>query len=577
MKLKNFILIFVLFGAILFAQPITKKELQPNLYSIKVGVFAKQSSIKKAEKDFSKFDTIAINHKNRVHLYITNIKDKKTAKKILKTEVQSLYKDAYIIKNRFKIKKTTTKNKKVVKKIAQIKKPIITTTNSTTELNSTNISHATIKKKLKKRSQNISTAKDHNKTISLKDAILISLNRSHKILSLREKVIQQKYKVDEKKGAFLPNVTLYSTTGLEYIHTRNDKDSEDKYPKADLQLSVTENIYAGGKHSKELEKERAKLLSETASFREKVEEETLKIIEAYLNLYYQKLSINIENESMLSLKKILNIVEIKEKNGAATKGDLNNIKSKVENASTALVKASSKYQNTLAFYKYFVGDSAYKRVPYQGEFEFPKYTKKRLFRIFEEKNAKLQNNRYKIEAQKFDFEAKKAPFRPSVDLIITGKEKFSKADIDPYRDEKASAVLSLNYNLYKGGSDKARLLNSKSKIAQLQYQYSDILESTKYNLSQLFESINSSNDTLKHIKNEVDANKKALDSYWSAFKYGNQDIQALLLAQRALTRSQQDELQERENYILGYFKLLTQTGELLEYLKLDDFVNPNKF
>jgi len=567
MKLKNFILLFIIFAEALFAQSIKKEDLIPDLYSIKIGVFAKKTSIKKVEKQFLKYDIIKVPHKKRYHLYITNIKNKKQAKELLKKEVKPFYKDAYLVKNRFKSKKIKT----------VIKKDINSTTTPKLKIEKNDNNITSIYKP--KNDLNTTTTKnyDKNNTISLKNAILTALNRSHKILSLREKVVQQKYKVEEKKGAFLPNVTLYSTTGYEYIHTRSDKDSEDKYSKADMQLSITENIYAGGKHSKELKKEEAKLLSESASFREKVEEETLKIIEAYLNLYYQKLAIEIEKDSMVSLKKILNIVEIKEKNGAATKGDLNNIKSKVENASTALVKASSKYQNTLAFFQYFLGKEAGKKEPYQGEFDFPKYDKKSIFNIFETKNAKIQNNKYKIQAQKFDFEAKKAPFRPNIDLIITGKEKFSKAQIDPYRDEKASAVLSLNYNLYKGGSDKAKLLSSKSKISQLMFQYSDILESTKYNLMQLFESISSANDTLKHIKNEVEANKKALDSYWSAFKYGNQDIQALLLAQRALTRSQQDELKERENYILGYFKLLTQTGELLEYLKLDDFVDPDKF
>jgi len=574
MKLKNFILLFIIFAETLFAISIKKEELIPNLYSIKIGVFAKKSSIKKVESQFSKYDIIKVPYKKRYHIYITNIKNKKQAKQLLKKKVKPLYKDAYLVKNRFKTKKNISNNEVKTK----IKKDIKSLNLPKVDIKKIDNNKTITVNKLKNDiNTTLITTDDKNNTISLKKAILTALNRSHKILSLKEKVVQQKYKVQEKKGAYLPNVTLYSTTGYDYVHTRSEKDSEDKYPKADMQLSITENIYAGGKHSKELKKEEAKLLSESAAFREKVEEETLKIIEAYLNLYYQKLAIDIEKESMVSLKKILNIVEIKEKNGAATKGDLNNIKSKVENASTALVKASSKYQNTLAFYQYFLGKKEGKKEPYQGEFNFPKYDKKSIFNIFETKNAKIQNNRYKIEAQKFDFEAKKAPFRPNIDLIITGKEKFSKAQIDPYHDEKASAVLSLNYNLYKGGSDKARLLSSKSKITQLKYQYSDILESTKYNLMQLFESISSANDTLKHIKNEVDANKKALDSYWSAFKYGNQDIQALLLAQRALTRSQQDELKERENYILGYFKLLTQTGELLEYLKLDDFVNPDKF
>ena len=407
----------------------------------------------------------------------------------------------------------------------------------------------------------------------LKDAILISLNRSNKILALREKVIQQKHKVETKLANFKPNITLYANGGYTYIHTRSNTDNEDSYPSGDLQLSINENIYAGGKHINELRKEEAILKSESAKFRSKVEEEVLKIIEAYLDLYYQKRAIDIEKKNMKGLQKILKIVKIKEKNGATTKGDLNNIESKVENASSALVKIVSKYQNSLAFYQYFVGKENANKIPTEGKFLFKEYKKESLLKIGEEKNAKLQINRYKIEAQKFDFYAKKSAFYPKLDFIINTKEKFSNGANDPYRDEKASAMLSLSYNLYKGGSDSAKVESSRSKIRELQYKYIDILESTKYNILQLFENITSLKDSIKHTTNEVRANKKVISSYWNAFKYGNQDIQALLLAQRALNRSQQDELKESKNYMIGYFKLLAQSGELLEFLKVEDFIN----
>ena len=580
MKLHIFLIIFLSLFQSIYANEIRKDEVKPNLYSIKLGVFKEKESIDKIKKTFSSYDIAVIPYKNRKHVYLTNLNTKDDAKNLLQTKVKKLFKDAYILKNHFSSKKykTVPSTKKIATKIKiQTKlKPEHEKNNSTKQQT---ISAKSSNKKIKKL---VSTPVRINKTIkdqkgiSLHKALLIALNRSKKILSLREKVIQQKRKVDEKRGAFMPNVTLYSNAGYNYVHTRSDKKTEDKYPTADAQLSITENIYAGGKHSASLKKEKAKLKSESASFREKVEDETLKIIEAYLNLYYQKKAIDIENKNMQNLQKILKIVQIKEKNGATSKGDLNNIKSKVENASSALVKASSKYQNTLAFYEYFLGKDNAKYKPSQGEFHFSVYSKKQLFKNFEKYNAKLQINRYKLLAQKYDYQAKKAPFRPNVDLIVTGKEKFSKANVDPYRDEKASAVLSLNYNLYKGGQDKAKLLASKSKIAQLQYQYTDMLESTKYNLKQLFENISSLDDSLIHTKKEVDANKKALQSYWDSFKYGNQDIQTLLLAQRALNRSQQDLLKEKENYILGHFKLLKQTGEILQFLHIEDFVNPKK-
>jgi len=577
MRLGTIIFSLLFLLQTIFAVEIAKEDVIPDMYSIKVGVFKKERSIQKAKKLFTALPVVIFPHHHLQHFYITNIKSREEAEALLRQKVKNYFKDAYILKNRTRRKPKHTTATVTIPTDKNSTVADITPKPQSHEQNMTQTSKVRVMTTTAHSDKKpLLSTPDNNRTITLKKAIMIALKRSHKILSLREKVIQQRYRVREKEGAFLPDVTLYSTAGYNYIHTRADKESEDKYPAADAQMSITENLYAGGKQYAELKKEQAKLRSESAAFRDKVEEETMKIIEAYIDLYYQKKAIEIERSNMQSLRKILHIVEVKEQNGASSKGDLNDIRSKVENASAALVKATSRYQNALAFYQYFLGKEGAKQKPSQGEFSFPDYSRKRVFEIFEKENAKLQINRYKIAAQKYDFDSRKAPFRPAVDLIITGKEKFSKAEIDPYHDEKASAVLSMRYNLYKGGSDYAKMMNSKSKIAELNYKYSDILESTRYNLKQLFENIQSLDDTLAHTQKEVEANQKAVEAYWNAFAYGTQDIVTLLLAQRALNRAQQDLLKDKKNYIITHFKLLAQCGELLSYLGISSFTDPDK-
>ena len=92
----------------------------------------------------------------------------------------------------------------------------------------------------------------------------------------------------------------------------------------------------------------------------------------------------------------------------------------------------------------------------------------------------------------------------------------------------------------------------------------------------MYENILSSQDALKHTKKEVEANLQVTKSYWTAFKYGTQDIQALLLAQRALNRSELDVVKEQQAYTNGYFKLMGQTGTLLHTLHLEDFIDAKK-
>jgi len=278
---------------------------------------------------------------------------------------------------------------------------------------------------------------------------------------------------------------------------------------------------------------------------------------------------------MLSLKKILDIVTTKEDAGDSSKGDLNYIKSQVENASAALVKSESKYQNAIAFYEFYVGKLDETNRPIENTFTFELEDEKSILNQMHKNNAKLLVAQAKIDAEKHHLRAQKSKFHPSLDFSITAKDKQSGYAAEPQED-RVTGLLSLNYNLYNGGKDKAILLGTKSKIAELRYKLTDIQDGSEYNTKQLYENILSSQDALKHTQKEVAANKKVIDSYWAAFKYGTQDLQALLLAQRALNRSQLDVIKEKQSYTNGYFKLMQQTGTLMKILGLADFTNAKK-
>jgi outer membrane protein TolC len=417
------------------------------------------------------------------------------------------------------------------------------------------------------------TQSNTTQSFTLKKAILTALKKSYKISAAREKVIQAKRKLDEKLAYYKPTLNLSANAGGAYLSPYHAE--EVKFLKSDESLTLNQNIYAGGKHSGEIKRERANLRVAQEKFKDKVEEEAIKVIDAYLSLIYQKMGIEINRANMKSLEKILQIVSDKEAAGAASKGDLNYIKSQVENASSALVKAESKYQNAIAFYEYYVGTLDRDNTPSEYEFLFTLEDENSTLKKMYQHNAKLQVALAKMEAEEYNLKAQKSKFKPTLDLSITAKDKQSGYEAEPQED-RVTGLLSFNYNLYNGGKDKAILLGTKSKIAELRYKLIDLKEGSEYNTKQMYENILSSLDALKHTQNEVDANIKVVDSYWAAFKYGTQDIQALLLAQRALNRSQLDVIKEKQAYTNGYFKLMQQTGTLLEHLGLKDFIDAKK-
>ncbi len=538
-----------------------------NSYAVKIGEFEINENITKLKNIFQDKDIFVCQKGKRNLIYLVNLIDK-TEAKLSWRESRRVVNDSFILSiNRVPIicdNSFMIENEEEPPQI-DINQNLEPVVNLPIESNITKAEPP----KIEPIKEDII---DLNNTISLKEAILKALNKSHKILSEREKIIQAKRKIDEKIAAYKPNVVLYGTAGGTY--TKDEKVPEDKYLKGDIQLSITENLYAGGKHKNDLQKERYNLLVAVYKFRSKVEEETQKVIESYFDILFERRAIKANEKNMKNLERILNIITIKEKEGDATKGDLNYISSNIENSKSQFIKAKSKYQNAIAYYEYFVGDIEQNQ-PREQNISQPIQSQDEAIETLYKNNSKIQIAKAKLEAQKSDLQSRRASFRPTVDFIVTAKDTQTGALNEPQND-KASAVLSMNYNLYSGGKDEAKFLSSKSKIAQLQYSLKDIKEGSRYNIVQIYEDIESSKDSLLHIKKEVEANHEVVKSYWLKFQYGKQDLQTLLLAQRALNSSEISEIKEEKSYILSIFKLLSEAGTMLEYLDIEDFVNPDK-
>lgn len=525
-------------------------------YKIQLGVYTEDKNAKNIIKSFPDDKTMIKTKKSKngtkYYVYIVGFSSIEDADKKL-VDVRKVIEKSFIINHK------PTEKKRVEKIEILNTQPI-----------------EFVEKTIKERViEKIVVEKKPKRGITLKEAILISLNKSNKISSAKQKVIQAKRKVDEKRAGYKPRVVLYTTAGETYQHIRGDGGLEDNYFNGSAEISLTQNLYSGRKVTNNIKKEIENLKIATYRYRSLVEEEITNIIDAYISVIYEKKSIETNRENMENLQKILDIVNKKEQSGASSKGDLNYIKSNVENAKALLVKAESKYQNALSYYEYFIGDIDETNMPLKEEFKFTLETKEIILDKMQKYNAKIQQTKAQILVEKYDFEAKKAPFKPNLDLIVSAKHKNTKSETTPSED-KANIALSLSYNLYNGGKDKAALLKVKSKIQELKYKLIDLQESTRFNTIQMYENLTSSLSSLEHTKKEVQANQKVIKSYWSAFKYGEQDIQALLLAQRALNRSQLDQIKERKNYVSGYFKLKAQTGEIFIKVGLIDFVNPDK-
>lgn len=408
--------------------------------------------------------------------------------------------------------------------------------------------------------------------LSLHDAINRAIASSPKINAAKELVIQDKMKVEEVFADHLPVVNISGDAGLEARDIRFTErpaavTQHQKYDKNDLYLTITQNLWNGGAIEDGVESKEASLKAGIYDFRDKLEALVVESASAYFELVYSEISLKITEKNMQSYEKILQIVDAKEKSGAATKGDVNFIKANVDNAKTEFVQKQKALSDALAKYNYLLQISDESELPY--EVQTPLYTTDLNSSIQDAQkyNAKLLRQKSYIESTRLAFLASGGNFHPKVDLSLNGESRYDYEE-NLGKREKANALVTFNYNLYKGGRDEATAVRLLSAMQEQIFTRQEVERNLIFDINVLNQSVSSLSQSLALTEKEVLAAREVVESYWISFQHGTQDLQALQLAQRNLSRAEQDYATYKKDLIIDNFELMRQSGVLLKFLEI---------
>ena len=411
--------------------------------------------------------------------------------------------------------------------------------------------------------------------LSLYQAIVFSIENNPKIHASKQRIFQAQQRIEEAFADHLPTVDLSGNAGLEARSFTPDNATISSpqtdrfhYKKTELYLNVKENIWAGGAIENKVDEQRQKLAATMYDHRNNLENVAIEMIETYFDVVYGKVALKVNQKNMEDFQKVLEIMQIKEKNGAATKGDLNFIRANVDNAKTELIRTKTSLSNALSFYTYLLDEAQSAHLPYETSVPLHFSDLATSIKLADENNAKIQRQKSYIAATKYSFDAQKGSYHPSVDLLLNGESRDEFDEGIGQRD-KGSLLVSFNYNLYKGGKDEAKSLRLFAQMNEYKYSLADEERKLSFEIKVLHQSLNSLQESLSLTESEVISARKVVSSYWLAFKEGTQDLQALQLALRNLNRAELDYVNFQKNLYVDNFKLLQSTGELLQFLDIN--------
>jgi outer membrane protein, adhesin transport system len=417
--------------------------------------------------------------------------------------------------------------------------------------------------------------------VSLMDVVLETVSTSDLLKASRESIIQSELKLQDAISGYYPTLNFeYETARTKATNVGGDKNFK-FFNDRNYKLILNQNLYSGGDTYNTVKNLEKKLDLEKNKYYIVLSEQVTKSIKAYFDVVFSYKTLLINESNMKNLNRILDIVTIKYDNGAASIGDLTAIKANVSNAQTQLIKVKSKITESLRYYEYIVGEKYVETLPYEKNFNINVSTFELLYERGIKRNKELVNYYESIEAEKFNLKSNESGFAPKLNFELSLDNVVDKENYEQ-REQNLNGLFKLTYNFYNGGRDKNNVLSSYSNIRELNYKLEEEKKKLKWNISKLFTSIKSTNESLKSNISEVIALRKMVESYWEEFKLGEQDLQALLQGQKQLNSAESELIKYENNNITDFFTLLRYTGDLLaffdidpEHLKFIDFSKSN--
>jgi len=167
-----------------------------------------------------------------------------------------------------------------------------------------------------------------------------------------------------------------------------------------------------------------------------------------------------------------------------------------------------------------------------------------------------------------EYEGTKSVFYPQIDLQLNGRSGHDMNGVEG-RDTSASALAVLNWNLYRGGGDTARVREHISREAQAKESRAQAARGIEVDVRQTWARMVSAGERARQFAEQANANAEVVKAYKDQFDLNRRTLLDVLDAQNEWFVSRSNAINSEFLEMFAVYRLLALKGELMKSLALD--------
>jgi adhesin transport system outer membrane protein len=372
---------------------------------------------------------------------------------------------------------------------------------------------------------------------------------------------------DVARGGFFPRVDLIAGTGRESIK-QPPTNQKSYYDRNGWLISLNQMLFDGFATRNEVKRLNKVQLVRYYELLDAIENVTLEAMRAYMDVLRYRFLVDLAEDNYVQHRATFEQLVRRTQSGVGRRVDLEQAASRLALAEVNLTTETANLHDVTARYQRLINEAP-PRVLFPTALigrAMPPNQKAALEKMFI-KNPALLAAQENIEAAEFDIAVRRAAYLPRLDFRARADNSENLLGIIGERVNNV-AELVVTYNLFNGGSDRARerqYMERRNIAIELRDKS---CRDTRQTLSIAFNDVQRLRDQVSFLNTQVSLVEKTRDAYRDQFNVGQRTLLDLLDTENELLSAKRAAINADSDLTLAYARVYAGMGILAEGLRL---------
>jgi adhesin transport system outer membrane protein len=374
----------------------------------------------------------------------------------------------------------------------------------------------------------------------------------------------------QAEGGYYPSIDMNADTGWDW--TRSDAEGSDPEKTSlwryQVGLTLTQMLFDGFETKYEVERQQSRVASVAHRVRESAEFTGLDIVESYLNVLRQRELLAIAQANVTRHVDIEAQMKDSSNAGRTTQADVEQARARVAAARANESSVREALRTSEAAYNRLVGHMPRTLVR-------PASAGASLAETVDEEVKTALAASPTIASREADMgtaaaEAKQneSSFYPQFDFQANVSRANDASSVEA-NTERARALVLMNWNLYRGGADTARVREGMYRYAQTKETRADTARQIEEDVRKTWAQMIASSERAQEFAVQADSNEKVVAAYLDQFNLDRRTLLDVLDAQNEYFVSRSNVINAQYLELFAGYRLLALKGQLLTAMNID--------